>query len=56
MIKRIMAEHPDAEQKINIIGTGGLINLITPHTTIIDHVDPWLTLTGLRVIYERIKR
>jgi type III pantothenate kinase len=56
MIKRIIAEHPDAEQKINIIGTGGLINLITPHTTIIDHVDPWLTLTGLRVIYERIKR
>ncbi|UCC55035.1 MAG: type III pantothenate kinase [Anaerolineaceae bacterium] len=54
MIQRLLQEHPDKAQKINIIGTGGLIKLITPHTTIIDHVDPWLTLTGLRVISERV--
>lgn len=38
---------------IRVIGTGGLINLVTPHTTLIDHIDPWLTLTGLRLISER---
>lgn len=36
-----------------VIGTGGLISLITPHTTIIEHVEPWLTLTGLRLISDR---
>ncbi len=54
MVRRISAEHPNNDQKITIIGTGGLIELITPHTDIIDHVDPWLTLTGLRVISARI--
>lgn len=53
MIQRLLREHPDREEKVHIIGTGGLIKLITPHTTIIDLVDPWLTLTGLRVISER---
>lgn len=33
-----------------VIGTGGLIGLITPHTDVIDYVEPWLTLTGLRLI------
>ncbi len=36
-----------------VIGTGGLINLITPHTDVIHHVEPWLTLTGLRIISDR---
>ena len=53
MVQRLLQEHPDKEQKLHIIGTGGLIELIKHHTTIIDHVDPWLTLTGLRVISER---
>jgi type III pantothenate kinase len=35
-----------------VIGTGGLITAITPHTTLIDHVEPWLTLTGLQIIYQ----
>jgi type III pantothenate kinase len=56
MVRRLLAEHPDAGQKIQVIGTGGLISLIAPHTDLIDHVDPWLTLTGLRIIYERVKQ
>lgn len=39
-----------------VVGTGGLINLITPHTEAIDEVEPWLTLTGLRLINERLNR
>ncbi len=53
MVRRLLAEHPDSAGKILVIGTGGNIGLVAPHTNIIDHVDPWLTLTGLRVIYKR---
>jgi type III pantothenate kinase len=54
MVQRIKAEHPDRGQPIRVLGTGGLIHLIAAQTSIIDHVDPWLTLTGLRVIHERV--
>jgi type III pantothenate kinase len=37
---------------VRVIATGGLISLITPHTALIDHVDPWLTLNGIRLIGE----
>jgi type III pantothenate kinase len=50
MVRRIRAEMSD--QNVAIIGTGGLISTIVPHTDILDHVEPWLTLTGLRVIHE----
>lgn len=53
VVQRLLREHPNREEKVNVIGTGGLINLITPHTTVIDHIDPWLTLTGLRLISDR---
>jgi type III pantothenate kinase len=34
-----------------VIGTGGLAPLIAQETAVIDTVDPWLTLEGLRLIY-----
>ncbi|MCA9977971.1 MAG: type III pantothenate kinase [Anaerolineales bacterium] len=55
-VARLRTEHPDQGQPIRILGTGGLIHLIADHTNIIDHVDPWLTLTGLRLIHERVTR
>jgi type III pantothenate kinase len=36
-----------------VIATGGLSALIVPYTSCVDHVEPWLTLHGLRIIYER---
>jgi type III pantothenate kinase len=51
---RLRAEHPNQNQPCRILGTGGLIHLIADQTDIIDYVDPWLTLTGLRVIHERV--
>jgi type III pantothenate kinase len=54
MVERLVAEHPDSNQEILIIGTGGLINLLAPHTSVINHVDQVLTLTGLRIIYDRL--
>ena len=54
IVRRLRLEHPDAGQPIRVLGTGGLIHLIAAHTTIIEHVDPWLTLAGLRVVHERV--
>jgi type III pantothenate kinase len=36
-----------------VVATGGLSDLIAPHSTAIEHIEPWLTLHGLRIIYER---
>lgn len=55
IVERLRAEHPDQGQPIRVLGTGGLIHLIADHTDIIDLADPWLTLTGLRVIHERVQ-
>lgn len=40
---------------IKVIATGGLATLIESETKSIDHVDKFLTLEGLRVIYEKNK-
>jgi type III pantothenate kinase len=37
---------------VQVVGTGGMISIITPHTNAIDHVHPWLTLDGLLAIYK----
>jgi type III pantothenate kinase len=36
-----------------VVATGGLAGLIAPLTDSIDHHEPWLTLYGLRIIYDR---
>jgi type III pantothenate kinase len=36
-----------------VVATGGLSGLISPLTKRIDHHEPWLTLHGLRLLYER---
>lgn len=36
-----------------VLATGGLADLIARESKTIDHVDPLLTLKGLRIIYER---
>jgi len=39
--------------EMKVIATGGLANTMARLTDIIEHVDPWLTLEGIRIIYER---
>lgn len=50
MIARMSAEM--GWNNYRVVGTGGLIEIMKPHTKIIDFFEPWLTLTGLRVIYQ----
>jgi type III pantothenate kinase len=38
--------------EMRVIGTGGLAGVIAEETKVIEVVDPWLTLKGLRLIYE----
>jgi type III pantothenate kinase len=38
---------------VRVIATGGLARLIAPETSSIEEVDDWLTLEGLRILFER---
>jgi type III pantothenate kinase len=49
LCRRIEAELGES----TIIATGGLAGLITPLSTMIQHHEAWITLIGLRIIWER---
>lgn len=38
--------------QMTVVATGGLAELIARETPIIEHIAPWLTLDGLRLIWE----
>jgi type III pantothenate kinase len=37
----------------SVVGTGGLGDLIIPYTRTVQSFEPWLTLYGLRIVFER---
>ena len=49
LVDRFVAELGEC----TVISTGGLADLIIPHTRTVQHYEPWLTLYGLRIIFER---
>jgi type III pantothenate kinase len=50
IVTRMRAELGDG---VPVIATGGLADLIAPHSETIERVDPLLTLEGLRLVWER---
>jgi type III pantothenate kinase len=50
MARELYPEDPEA---VTIIATGGLAPLVIDEVSIIDAYEPWLTLIGLRLVYER---
>ncbi len=50
VVKRIKA---DLGSEPRVVATGDLAGLIASETRTVQAVDPWLTLEGLRIVYER---
>ena len=38
--------------QMKVVATGGLAEVVAKETTVIQHIAPWLTLDGLRIIWE----
>ncbi|HZU81160.1 MAG TPA: type III pantothenate kinase [Acidimicrobiales bacterium] len=49
MCRRIM----DELGRCSVVATGGLSEVVAPLSQTIEHREPWLTLHGLRLVYER---
>ena len=53
MLMRFKGElHPEAPDDVTVVATGGLANLMAQHTESFNHVNPELTLVGLRMVHE----
>ena len=46
-------KHELGGSDIRVIATGGMAHLVKSNSDVIDEINPDLTLTGLRLIYER---
>ena len=54
IVRRMVAElAPDDPESVTVIATGGLAPLVIDEVSIIDAHEPWLTLVGLRLVFER---
>ncbi|KNB52061.1 type III pantothenate kinase [Streptomyces caatingaensis] len=53
VVNRMARELADDPDDVTVIATGGLAPLVLAEATVIDEHEPWLTLIGLRLVYER---
>ena len=56
MIDGMVRRFGDELGDINVVATGGLAHLISPVSETIEHVEPFLTLHGLRIVHQRNER
>lgn len=50
LVERMQAEF---DGRATVVATGGHAPVVVPYCRTIDHHDPWLTLEGLRLVFER---
>jgi len=50
LVERFQAE---VGEPCTVVATGGLAPLVVPHTRTVSNIEPWLTLRGLRIVFER---
>jgi type III pantothenate kinase len=53
MVARMAAELADDPDDVTVVATGGLAPLVLEESRAIDVHEPWLTLIGLRLVYQR---
>jgi type III pantothenate kinase len=53
IVERMAAELADDPDSVTVVATGGLASVVIDEATTIDVHEPWLTLVGLRLVYER---
>jgi type III pantothenate kinase len=53
IVERMAVELDVPLQELAVIATGGLASVVVDESRTITHHEPWLTLIGLRVIYDR---
>ncbi|KAB2372511.1 MULTISPECIES: type III pantothenate kinase [Actinomadura] len=53
IVERMSEELVDDPDEVTVIATGGLAPLVLEESRSIDVFEPWLTLIGLRLIYQR---
>jgi type III pantothenate kinase len=53
LVRRMSAELAGPRDSTLCVATGGLASVIAPETPLIHHVEPDLTLHGLRIVWER---
>ena len=51
--RHVRAHRATSSADATVVATGGLSGLIGPLSSAIPHLEPWLTLHGLRLIYEK---
>ncbi|MFQ6079679.1 MAG: type III pantothenate kinase [Thermodesulfobacteriota bacterium] len=52
MVKRIREK---LKESVQVIATGGLAHLISNKSTTVKIIEPFLTLEGMRIIYDRVR-
>lgn len=53
VVSRMARELADDPDDVTVIATGGLAPMVLGESSVIDEHEPWLTLIGLRLVYER---
>ncbi|MFD5660721.1 type III pantothenate kinase [Streptomyces hirsutus] len=53
VVRRMARELSDDPEEVTVIATGGLAPTVLGESSVIDEHEPWLTLIGLRLVYER---
>lgn len=53
IVHRMAIELSDDPDSVTVIATGGLAPLVIDESEAIDEHDPWLTLRGLKLVFER---
>jgi type III pantothenate kinase len=53
IVHRMVSELSDDPDAVTVIATGGLAPMVIEESESIDEHDPWLTLRGLKLVFER---